>query len=153
MEEFIRFCVEYGYVGMIISAFIAGSVVPFSSEAVILSLMAMGLNVGGLLVCATIGNVLGGMTCYGVGMLGKTEWIARIFRIKPEKMEKAEKFVRGKGSWAAFWAFLPFIGSAVVIALGIMRANVYVTVLSMSLGKLLRYILVILSAEGILSLF
>lgn len=153
MEEFVRFCVEYGYVGMVLSAFIAGSVLPFSSEAVILALMAVGLNTGWLLVCATLGNVLGGMTCYLLGLLGSPAGLQRTFHIKPEKMEKAQKFIKNGGAWSAFWAFVPALGSAIVITLGIMRANVYITVFSMTMGKLLRYVIVVVSAVGIANLF
>ena len=52
---------SYGYWGMLLAAFLAGSFVPFSSEAVMVALMAAGLKTGPLLIYGTIGNVLGSM--------------------------------------------------------------------------------------------
>ena len=69
----ISFLVEWGYWGMLVAAFLAGSFFPFSSEAVMVGLMAAGLDGGQLCIYATIGNVLGGMFNYGVGRMGKTE--------------------------------------------------------------------------------
>jgi membrane protein YqaA with SNARE-associated domain len=42
-----------------------------------------------------------------------------------------------------FFAFLPVLGSAITIALGFMRANVVITFVSITLGKILRYLIVI----------
>ena len=50
---------SYGYWGMLLAAFLAGSFVPFSSEAVMVALMATGLKTGPLVIYGTIGNVLG----------------------------------------------------------------------------------------------
>jgi membrane protein YqaA with SNARE-associated domain len=42
-----------------------------------------------------------------------------------------------------FFAFLPFIGSAITILLGYSRANKAISLLSITTGKLLRYIILI----------
>ena len=52
-----------------------------------------------------------------------------------------------------FFAFLPYIGEAVAIALGLMRSNVWITSLSMFVGKLLRYVVLLLAFEGVTALF
>ena len=57
---------NYGYWGMLLSSFLAGSVFPFSSEAIMLGLLAAGLNPVYLIIYATIGNVAGSMFNYGV---------------------------------------------------------------------------------------
>ena len=51
-----------------------------------------------------------------------------------------QRFLQGKGALMAFFAFLPFIGEAIAIALGFMRSNVMLTSLSMFTGTLIRYI-------------
>ena len=62
---------SYGYWGMLIAALMAGSVFPFSSEAVMLALLAAGLDPWKLMVYGTVGNTLGSMFNYGLGRLGK----------------------------------------------------------------------------------
>ena len=142
MDAFIELLVSYGYTGMLISAFIAGSFLPFSSEAVMTGLVAAGLEPLPLLIYATIGNWAGSMFNYYVGHLGKMEWIERYLHVKPEKLEKAQQFMGKRGAWMGFFAFLPVIGTAICISLGLMRANPLITSVSVFLGKILRYVLI-----------
>ena len=143
MDIIIDFLTGYGYWGMLLAAFLAGSFFPFSSEAVMVGLAAAGLEPWPLAVYATIGNVLGGLFNYGVGRLGKPEWIERYLHVKPESLAKAERFMAGRGAWMGFFAFLPILGSAITIVLGLMRANFVISLISISLGKFLRYVLLI----------
>lgn len=130
----------YGYWGMLLTAFLAGSVFPFSSEAVMVALLATpGIDAWTLVAFGTVGNVLGSMFNYGVGRLGRPEWIERLLKISPEKMERAQRFMAGRGAWMGFFAFVPVLGSAITVTLGLMRANVVIALLSMTIGKLLRY--------------
>jgi membrane protein YqaA with SNARE-associated domain len=62
-------------------------------------------------------------------------------------MDKAVKFVSNKGAWMGFFAFLPVIGEAITVTLGFMRSNVYITTLSVTLGKFLRYALLVLGVD------
>ncbi len=133
---------EYGYWGMLLTSFLAGSVFPFSSEAVMVGLLATpGIDAWTLVVYATVGNVLGGMFNYGVGRLGRLEWIEKWLKISPEKMERTQRFMAGRGAWMGFFAFVPVLGSAVTVTLGLMRANILISLVSMTAGKLLRYYL------------
>ena len=59
MDVIIEFLTGYGYWGMLLAAFLAGSFFPFSSEAVMVGLMAAGLDPWLLMVYGTVGNVLG----------------------------------------------------------------------------------------------
>jgi membrane protein YqaA with SNARE-associated domain len=146
VDAFIAFLTAWGYVGMLVAAFIAGSVFPFSSEAVMVALMAAGLDAWQLMVYATVGNILGSMFNYGVGRMGRPEWIERYLHVKPEQMDKALRFMQGRGAWMGFFAFLPVLGSAISVALGLMRANLVITLVSISIGKALRYILLVYGA-------
>ena len=139
MEHLPHLFVEWGYWGLFLSAFVAGSLVPFSSEAVLVVLLRMGLDPAGCLLAATTGNTLGGMTCYWIGRLGKTEWITRGLHIDGAKLARAQRFLGGRGAVMGFFAFLPYIGTAIAIALGLMRSNQLITALSMFAGKAMRY--------------
>ena len=66
METLTQFLIDWGYWGLFFSALIAGSVVPFSSEAVMLVLVHMGLDPVLCIVSAASGNTLGGMSCYWI---------------------------------------------------------------------------------------
>ena len=111
MDTALQFLLDYGYVGMFLAAFLAGSILPFSSEALLVAFVEMG--------------------------------------VKPEKLARAERFIRGRGAWMAFFSFLPVVGDGIAIVLGLMRANLPITLFSMTLGKLLRYVALVLAAQGI----
>ena len=147
MDFLIDFLTQYGYWGMLIAAFIAGSFFPFSSEAVMLGLLATGLDGWLLIVYGSIGNILGSMVNYGFGRLGRLEWVERYLHVKPRDLQRAQRFMAGRGAWMGFFAFLPIIGSAITILLGFMRANIPVTLLSIAFGKFLRYWLLIYGAS------
>ncbi len=112
-------------------------------------LIAAGLRPMPLLVLATIGNWAGSMFNYWVGRQGKMEWIERYLRVSHEKLEQAQRFMGNRGAWMGFFAFLPVIGTAICIALGLMRANLAISSLSVFLGKILRYLIIALGAEMI----
>lgn len=92
-----------GLPGLFISALLAGSIVPFSSELVLVALVKLGLPPIACLISATLGNTVGGMTCYYMGRLGKISWIEKYFKVKKEKVDKMVKFLQGKGALMAFF--------------------------------------------------
>ena len=143
MDTLIQLLIDYGYWGMLLAAFLAGSFFPFSSEAVMIALLAAGLQPWPLVAYGTVGNVLGSVVNYGIGRMGRTEWIERYLHVSEERMEQAQRFMRGRGAWMGFFAFLPVLGSAITIALGLMRANPIITFISITIGKLLRYVILI----------
>lgn len=146
MDAIIEFLTGYGYVGMLMAAFLAGSFFPFSSEAVMVALMATGLDPWRLMLYGTIGNVLGSAFNYAVGRMGKTEWFEKYLHVKPRDLERAKRFMHGHGAWMGFFAFVPLLGSAITILLGLMRANVVITFIAITMGKFFRYILLIYGA-------
>ncbi len=148
----LQFLTEWGYWGMFISAFLAGTVLPFSSEAVLLACIGLGLDPVLSTLSTTAGNALGGLTCYWIGHLGKMEWIEKYLGVKKKQMDKAERFIRGKGSWIAFLSFLPVIGDAILVVLGLMRANAIIVAISMTLGKLARYAILVATTLKLISL-
>ena len=65
-----------------------------------------------------------------------------------EKKAYVVKFLQGKGALMAFFTFLPAIGEVIAIALGFMRSNTWLTIVSMFVGKLIRYILLLYVLES-----
>ena len=147
MDSIIALLISYGYWGMFLTAFVAGSFFPFSSEAVMAGLLAAGLDPWGLIVYGTIGNVMGGMFNYCIGRMGRLEWIERYLHVKQKDLDRATKFMAGRGAWMGFFAFVPILGSAITVALGLMRANVAISVISITIGKFLRYVVLIYGAS------
>lgn len=76
-----------------------------------LALIKVGLSPAICVLAATLGNTAGGMTCYYMGRLGKTDWIEKYFKVKKEKIDKMQRFLQGKGALMAFLPFCLYRGS------------------------------------------
>ena len=150
VDTLVQVLTDWGYVGLFISALLAGSIIPFSSELVMGALVAIGLEPWLCVLSATLGNTVGGLTCYWLGQLGRMDWIEKYLGVKREKVERMQHFLQGRGALMAFFAFLPFVGEAIAVALGFMRSNFWLTTASMFAGKLARYVVML---WAILSLY
>ena len=153
MEQLHDILINYGGWGMFVAAFLAGSILPFSSEAIMLALLAVGNSPWQLLLCASLGNSLGGITCYYIGYLTTPERVQRLFHIHPRPMQRAPRLVQRWGALMGFFCWVPFLGDAILVALGIMRSNPLVTNVTMLLGRTLRYAIILISALGIAKIF
>ena len=138
-DTYMEFLIAYGYIGVFIASFLAATILPFSSEVVLTGVLLAGSAYWPCMIAATLGNFLGGMSCYWLGMLGKVEWIEKYLKLDPVKLQKVQDWIKGKGSWMGFFVFLPGIGDFIAVALGFLRANIWVVAISMFLGKAIRY--------------
>lgn len=144
---------EFGYWGLLLASFLAATILPLSSEVVFAVLIAAGSDIWTCIAYATIGNASGGATCYYLGRLGKTKWLEKWFKIKREKISGMILRLQGKGAIMGFFGFLPAVGDLMLVALGLMRANAPVVMLSMTIGKFLRYLVIAFGTDRILSWF
>lgn len=131
---------EFGYIGLFLASFLAATIVPFSSEIILSGALLSGMHPWTCVWIATLGNWLGGMTSYYLGLLGKLEWIEKYLRIKQEKLEKFNARVQRYGDWFAFFSFVPFVGDVIAVATGFFRCKWWKVAIAMLLGKLARYI-------------
>jgi len=141
---------EAGLWGLFLASFLAATVLPFSSEA-LLGLMALGTwSSLSLLLVASIGNTLGGLTNYGIGRWVPEEKLLRRLRIDTAKADRWRSLVYRYGAWAALLCWLPVIGDPIAIALGLFRAPLLSTALLMLLGKTARYAVLLAILQGAL---
>ena len=153
VEQLIEFFKDYGYWGMGMLSFLSGTVVPIASEVLLLFFLGLGMNAVLLTVVATIGNTLGGITCFMLGYLADMGMVSRLFRIPEKKMKRADRLIQKYGYWSAALSFLPAIGEVILVALGIMRVNKYKVIAVMDIGKFARYAFVVASFYGVVRLF
>lgn len=144
---------EWGYIGLFIASFLAATILPFSSEVVFSALVLAGMDKWGCVAAATLGNWLGGMSCYWLGMQGRIEWIEKYLKVSEAKLNRFQSWLNKRGSWTSFFAFLPGIGDIIAVALGYMRTNVYLVAFWMFLGKFIRYIIFIEGVNQVVSWF
>jgi len=132
---------DYSLWGLFLASFLAATVVPFSSEALLSFLIINGTDPYAAVFVATTGNWLGGMSSYGIGYLGKWEWIEKYLRVKRETIEKWHNRLYKRGAVFAFLSWVPAVGDIFAVGLGILRTNILITAGAMLAGKFLRYVI------------
>lgn len=150
MEQYTELLVQYGYIGMFIASFIAGSVFPFSSEAIFSLMILGGSDPLKLFIFATVGNVGGSMFNYYVGRLGKPEWRERLMPKDPRKRERQEGYIQRYGIWAGLLTIVPILGSAISVLMGYMRLNPWKCLFTITLSKSVRYAVLALLMMGLM---
>ncbi|MDO9140605.1 MAG: YqaA family protein [Methylobacter sp.] len=124
--------------GLFVSAFISSTIAPGGSEAVVAYLVATGHYQAVLIVVvATIGNTLGAMTTWGLGVLAAKKFPAAT--LLSANKQKALNTVREKGIWTLFFTWLPVVGDALCFAGGWLKLPFFQACLIILLGKLGRY--------------
>ncbi|MBQ0124340.1 MAG: DedA family protein [Bacteroidales bacterium] len=130
-----------GLWGLFIGTFLAATVVPFSSDALYVAILAMTKDPVGCLVVGTLGNWLGSLSTYWIGWLGKWEWMEKYFKVKRETLEKQKHYVDKYGVWLGLLCWVPIIGDVFAIALGFYHAKPFYCAITMLIGKFLRFLL------------
>ncbi len=130
----------WGLFGLFLASFLAATVVPFSSEALLTVMIARQFPVGDCILVATAGNWLGGMSSFGLGYLGRWEWIEKYLHVSRQSIEKWHNRMYNRGAVFAFLCWVPFVGDVFAVGLGFLRTNGWIVALFMLLGKASRYV-------------
>lgn len=134
--------IEWGYIGLFIASLLAATILPVASEAIFIT-MLFSFNPWICLLVASAGNTLGGYLNYGIGFLGKPEWLAKI-RVTHHQISRWKESVSRYGTWLALISWLPLVGDVIAVALGFFKASWKSTFLFIFIGKFTRYLLILL---------
>lgn len=138
------------YPGLFLSAFGAASLLPLQSEAVLVALLLTGsYSLMGLLLVATVGNVLGSLLNWWLGReLGRWQnksW----FPISPEALDRAGQSYQRYGYWTLLLSWVPVIGDPLTLVAGVMREPLWRFLLLVTVAKAGRYgVLAALTLSG-----
>jgi len=124
------------------SAFISSTLFPGGSEAVLAWIARDGAHpTWVLVVVATAGNTLGGMSSWFIGRIVAWRWPAREL-VKPRQRAALAR-VRRWGSPVLLLSWLPVVGDPLCVAAGWLRVHWLAALLFIAIGKALRYLVVV----------
>jgi membrane protein YqaA with SNARE-associated domain len=131
---------QFGYLGLFLITFLAASIVPLSSELVVLAMPALGYNIWLVGLVASIGNYGGAVTVYYMGKFGSDFVLSRYVTIESAKLQKAQNWFERWGPAALLMCWAPFIGDALCLMAGSLHMNFGNFSLWAFLGKGGRYV-------------
>ncbi|RWX78401.1 DedA family protein [Neorhizobium lilium] len=128
------------YAGLFASAFIAATIFPMQSEAILIGLILSDrYSLAGLLLTASVGNTLGAVVNWllgrGIERFRNRSW----FPATEDKLEKAQSWYRKYGKWSLLLSWLPIGGDAITVVAGVLREPLPTFLMLVFIGKALRY--------------
>lgn len=129
------------YGGLFLAAFLAATIVPAQSEAVLVGLLLGGAFSPVLLVAvASLGNVLGSVVNWLIGRGIERFHHHRLFPASPDQLARAQALYARWGYWSLLLSWVPVIGDPVTLVAGVMREPLWRFLLVVGLAKTGRYI-------------
>jgi len=131
-------------IGVFLSAFLAATILPFSSEIVLSALYGAGDSTAVLLlVVATTGNVLGSLVNWALGRYLLHWQDHKWFPFNVNQLCKASVWFQRYGVWILLLAWLPVVGDPLTFVAGLLRVNLWIFLILVTIGKAGRYIAVL----------
>ena len=136
----------YDYFLLFTTAFLAATVLPFSSEVMFVGLL-QGDSDGKLLLAAAItGNSLGAVVNWCLGRFLLKYQDRRWFYFSHDQVVKSQGWFNRYGVWSLLFSWVPFGGDVLTFIAGVMRVNFMLFLLLVSVGKASRYLVIYLLA-------
>ncbi|MEP2027860.1 MAG: YqaA family protein [Paracoccaceae bacterium] len=130
------------YIGLFASAFIAATILPMQSEAVLVGLLlAGGKPVASLLVVVTLGNVLGSVVNWYLGRFLLRFHNRRWFPVSQVQLNRAEIWYRRYGRWSLLGSWLPVVGDPLTVVAGVLREPLGPFLILVTIAKGGRYLI------------
>ena len=129
------------YLVVFLSAFLAATLLPAQSEAVLsFYILSAPQTVFALILVATVGNVLGSVMNWVLGIYATKFQNRKWFPATPSQIKRAEKFYHKYGRYSLLLSWVPFIGDPITVIAGVLREPVLSFLILVTIAKSARYI-------------
>ena len=136
------------YLTLFTVAFLSATLLPLGSEALLLYDISQNYSLLFLWSVATLGNTLGSMVNYWLGLKGEA-YLEEKEYLSVEKMDKARDFFGKYGGWTLLLSWVPIIGDPLTFIAGVLRYNFKLFILIVAVAKGSRYAVIIFLASSL----
>jgi membrane protein YqaA with SNARE-associated domain len=128
------------------SAFLSATLLPGSSEAVLVGLLASGMGQPAqLIAAASLGNVAGATLNWVLGRFFSSYQDRSWFPVSGDAGERARRWFGRYGVWSLLFSWVPVIGDPLTLIAGILRVDLPRFLILVSIGKVARYAGIVLA--------
>jgi membrane protein YqaA with SNARE-associated domain len=136
------------YFGLFAAAFLAATLLPAQSEALVVGLLLSDYAPWLVVFVASVGNVLGSVVNWllgrGIERFRGRPW----FPASPSALARAERWYHRFGKWSLLLAWMPIIGDPLTLVAGVLREPFPVFLLLVTIGKMGRYLVLAVATLG-----
>ena len=124
-------------------AFLAATILPFSSEIMLVAALKAGqISTSSLVMVATLGNVLGALVNWFLGGY-LLHWRDRCwFPFSSAQIDKASNRFQKYGLWSLLFAWVPVIGDPLTFVAGALSVRLAPFLVLVTIGKAARYMFI-----------
>lgn len=137
-EQLTAWAIEHGALGLFVLAFLAATILPFSSEVALAGVMAAGVSPWEAVVAASLGNCLACTLNYGLGWFVREKMLRKLEDSRMGRV--ALRWMDRWGLWSLFFSWLPAVGDPLTIVAGVVRVPWYWFVGIVFTTRTIRYI-------------
>ncbi|TFH74672.1 DedA family protein [Gammaproteobacteria bacterium LSUCC0112] len=138
------------YLSLMLTGFLAATLIPASSEALLLLLFQQGYTPLLLWLAATTGNTLGSCVNWFLGReivkFRDRHW----FPVTTGQLYRAELQFNRYGVWSLLLAWLPIVGDPLTFIAGVLRVRFWLFLFLVATGKSLRYAVLVFLASRLM---
>ena len=132
-----------GYLSLFAISFLAATILPFSSELMLASMLSIeNYNRTLLIAFSSLGNILGSVFNWVLGFyfikLQNKKW----FPFKEKQISKSSLWFEKYGKWSLLLAWVPIIGDPLTFVAGTMKTKILTFIILVSIGKIARYLFI-----------
>ena len=127
--------------GLFSTSFAAATLLPGSSEAVLIAILADGsIPLTLAVIVATLGNTLGSCVNWGLGRFSSRFHDKAWFPLKGEQFDRYQAWYAKWGIWSLFASWVPIIGDPLTVIAGFARTPLQIFTTIVLIAKLVRYL-------------
>ena len=132
-----------GYLSLFTISFLAATILPFSSELMLASMLSIeNYNRTLLITFSSLGNILGSVFNWVLGFyfikLQNKKW----FPFNQEQISKSSQWFEIYGKWSLLFAWVPIIGDPLTFVAGTMKTKFFIFLILVGIGKISRYLFI-----------
>ncbi|MEA2097504.1 MAG: YqaA family protein [Patescibacteria group bacterium] len=132
------------YVALFVLSFLSSTLIPLGSEWFVYYLASVNYNIILIILIASVGNYLGAVTNYYIGIKESNTVLHKTIKFNDIKTEKAKEKFRKYGPAILFFSWLPIVGDPLTFVAGLLKYNFKKFTFYVFTGKIFRYVIIVL---------
>ena len=132
-----------GYLSLFTISFLAATILPFSSELMLASMLSIeNYNRTLLITFSSLGNILGSVFNWVLGFYFMKLQNKKWFPFNQEQISKSSQWFEKYGKWSLLFAWVPIIGDPLTFVAGTMKTKFFIFLILVGIGKISRYLFI-----------